>query len=85
MSEWKDRLLADAGAAAADLVDAELEDAMDAARKAGWQGEVQGEPRIFVLPNEEDFQFGFAWTGTRTTVFAPLALAWTTPKHVADC
>ncbi|MFP3614663.1 hypothetical protein SB778_31745 [Paraburkholderia sp. SIMBA_050] len=38
MSEWKDRLLADVGAAAADQVDAELDDAMDAARNAGWQG-----------------------------------------------
>jgi hypothetical protein len=26
------------------------------------RGDVQGEPRIFVLPAEESFQFGFAWT-----------------------
>ncbi|MPW24136.1 hypothetical protein GCT13_47835 [Paraburkholderia sp. CNPSo 3157] len=63
----------------------ELADAVDAAREAGWRGEVQGDPRIFVLPNEGEFQFGFVWTGTHTTVFAPLALPWMTPKHVAAC
>jgi hypothetical protein len=83
ISEWKERLIADAGVAAAELVDAELDDAMDAAREAGWQGEVQGEPRIFVLPAEQDFQFGFVWAGPQTTVIAPRALPWMTPQHVA--
>jgi hypothetical protein len=65
MSEWKERLAADAGEYAASRVDMELADAVGAAREAGWRGEVQGEPRIFVLPNEEEFQFGFVWTGTQ--------------------
>jgi len=83
--QWKERLHADAGQAAMELIDAELADAMDAAREAGWQGEVQGEPHIFVLPAEHDFQFGFAWKGARTTVLAPRALPWMTPQHVAPC
>ncbi|CAG9237340.1 hypothetical protein PSAB6_70256 [Paraburkholderia sabiae] len=40
------------------------------------RGEVQGEPHIFVLPAEHDFQFGFAWSGARTTMLAPRALPW---------
>ncbi len=48
MSEWKERLAADAGEYAASRVDMELADAVGAAREAGWRGEVQGEPRIFV-------------------------------------
>jgi hypothetical protein len=85
MSEWKARLETDAGAAAVELLDVELDGALDAARSAGWAGNVQGEPRIFVLPNEEDFQFGFVWTGTRTTIMSPLALPWMTTQLVADC
>jgi hypothetical protein len=85
MSEWKARLATDAGAAAVELVDGELADALDAARASGWTGDVQGEPRIFVLPNEEDFQFGFVWTGTWTTIMSPLALPWMTTQLVADC
>jgi hypothetical protein len=85
LGEWKERLCADAGDAAAKMIDVELDDAMDAAREAGWQGEVQGEPSIFVLPTDQDFQFGFAWNGAHTTVFAPRALPWMTPQHVADC
>lgn len=85
ISEWKQRLLPDAGVGAVELVDAELADALDAAREAGWQGKVQGEPHIFVLPAEQDFQFGFVWNGARTTVLAPSALPWMTPQHVASC
>ncbi|WP_165190287.1 hypothetical protein [Paraburkholderia dioscoreae] len=68
ISEWKARLTIDADVGAVDLVDAELVDALDAAGEAGWQGEVQGEPRIFVLPAEENFEFGFMWTGLQTTM-----------------
>jgi len=85
LGEWKERMRADAGVGAVELIDAELADALDAAREAGWQGQVQGEPHIFVLPAEQDFQFGFAWSGTCTTVLAPRALPWMTPQHVAGC
>ncbi|VVD87056.1 hypothetical protein PAN31108_01428 [Pandoraea anhela] len=83
LNEWKERLGVDSGQAAVELIDAELADALDSAREAGWRGEVQGEPHIFVLPAEQDFQFGFAWNGAGTTVLAPRALPWMTPKHVA--
>lgn len=85
LGEWKERLRADAGPAAVELVDAELADALNAAREAGWTGDVQGEPRIFVLPAEDSFQFGFAWNGARTTVLAPRALPWMTHQHAARC
>ncbi|MFM0114957.1 hypothetical protein [Paraburkholderia nemoris] len=42
--------------------------------EAGWQGKVQGEPHNFVLPAGENFEFGFVWTGLKTTVIAPRAL-----------
>lgn len=85
LSEWKERLLADAGQGGVELIDAELIGAIDAAREAGWQGEVPGEPRIFVLPAEQNFQFGFAWNGAHTTILAPCALPWMTPQFVSDC
>jgi hypothetical protein len=85
IAEFKERLIDDAGIGAAKLVGGELADALDAAREAGWLGEVKGEPHIFVLPAEENFEFGFVWTGPQTTVIAPRALPWMTPQHVAQC
>jgi hypothetical protein len=85
ISECKQRLLLDAGVGVVELIDSELADALDAAREAGWQRKVQGEPHIFVLPAEENFEFGFVWTGLKTTVITPRALPWMTPQRVAHC
>lgn len=83
VGDLKQRMHDDAGVGAVDLVQAELDDALDAAREAGWTGEVQGEPYIFVLPVEQIFEFGFVWKGERTTVIAPRALPWMTPLHIS--
>jgi hypothetical protein len=84
LAEWKQRIHEDGGIGAVEQVMAELDDALDAAREAGWQGQVQGDPLIFVLP-AENFEFGFVWNDTSTTVLAPRALTWMTPLHVAQC
>lgn len=74
VTEWKERLATDKGAAAVELVDMELAVALDAAKEVGWAGKVQGELHIFVLPNVPDFQFGFVWSDACTTILSPLAL-----------
>lgn len=76
ISEWKAQLADDIGVAGLELLDVELADALDAARAAGWTDARHGEPRIFVLPNVADFQFGLVWTDTRTVILSPLALPW---------
>lgn len=62
------------------IVEAELEAAFDAAKEAGWNGQMDEEPHAFVLPASDEFRFGFVWTRPDTErpliVASPLPLPW---------
>ncbi|TDG02018.1 hypothetical protein E1N52_41930 [Paraburkholderia guartelaensis] len=59
---------------------AEREDAYEAAREAGWDGSLNEEPHVFILPANVDFKFGFVWTSLDEDrpmfVVAPEPLPW---------
>lgn len=58
-----------------------FETAKQLASGQGWEGDYQGgaKPRVFFLPSENDFEYGFAWkqsnNGT-TFVVSPYPLPW---------
>jgi hypothetical protein len=62
------------------IMDAEMEAAMDAAREHGWDGEMDEEPHLFVLPHKDTFKFGFVWTTPDverpTLIASPIPLPW---------
>lgn len=79
LDEWKIKLSTEESPAAAEMIDIEYENALDAAQSAGWKGVADPAPYMFVLPNQVDFQFGFvlnASTEQTTTMFSPLSLHW---------
>lgn len=70
----------DSGMAAVEILDGEMEHALETARMAGWDGFIDEEPHVFVLPNFEEFQFGFVWTSPDAErpmiVVSPQPLPW---------
>lgn len=53
--------------------------AKEAAIAEGWEGDFRGKARVFFLPGENDFHYGFVWkqdnNGT-TFVVSPHSLPW---------
>ena len=88
IDEWKAKLAVEESPASAELVDIELEVALDSARSAGWSRSVGQDPYVFMLPNQGDFQFGFVFSlsnQSKTIVLSPLSLPWLNAMYVADC
>jgi hypothetical protein len=59
----------------------DFENAKRLASKAGWEGDYRGgsEPRVFWLPGENDFSYGFVWKHDNngdTFVISPRPLGW---------
>ena len=58
---------------------ADVEQARVLARRVGWDGDYRDRPRVFWLPDEDDFSYGFVWkqdnNGT-TYVITPHPLPW---------
>ncbi|MEX3917861.1 hypothetical protein AB4Y43_16715 [Paraburkholderia sp. BR10872] len=65
---------------AQEVFEAEIEGAFEAAREAGWDGSLNEEPHVFILPAKVEFKFGFVWTSLDEErpmfVVAPEALPW---------
>lgn len=57
----------------------DIKQARELAKKAGWEGDYRDRPRVFWLPDEGSFSYGFAWkqdnNGT-TYVISPHPLPW---------
>jgi hypothetical protein len=57
-----------------------LDSAFAAAHNAGWDGEIDEEPRIFMLPTPGEFRVGFVWTcpvmGRPAIVASQMPLPW---------
>jgi hypothetical protein len=53
--------------------------AMAAMRKRGWEGDFRDGPKVFFLPNDTDFVWGFVWkqdNNGETFVVSPRPLPW---------
>jgi hypothetical protein len=79
-TEIVERAAADDDTMVAAIVEAELDAAFEAARQAGWDGEMDEEPHAFVLPAKDEFRFGFVWTcpdpDKPVVIASPLPLPW---------
>lgn len=63
-----------------EILESGIEEAFEAARDAGWDGEMDEEPHVFMLPANVEFLYGFVWTSPDherpMIVVAPKPLPW---------
>lgn len=58
---------------------ADFATAQDLATDQGWEGDFRGSPRVFFVPVEGEFVYGFAWKQDNngdTLVVSPQPLSW---------
>jgi hypothetical protein len=59
--------------------------AMAAAEGKGWEGDFRDGPKVFFLPNDTEFQWGFVWkqdNNGETFIASPQPMPWLRPVMV---
>lgn len=61
LSEYSGDIDAESIQDTVDRFDADWERAQQMAKKIGWEGEIRGKARVFLLPGDDEFEYAFVW------------------------